>query len=132
MTPRDDDSGFTLLEVLVALAILAIALAGIYQIFVSGFRSQTIAQAKLQEIDIAESVLARVGADIPLAEGVVTGNADSGFAYKITMHRANVVNADTTTPTELFDVEVQVAPASVRSTASAATLKSKRLLRTAR
>lgn len=132
MKTHTHDSGFTLLEVLVALAILAAALAGIYQIYVSGFRSQTIARSRLQAVDIAENLLARVGADIPLAQGAVTGNENTGFAYRITMHRTKVLNADTATPTELFDVEVEVTSGPIQSGTAPVVLKSKRLLQTGR
>lgn len=67
--------GFTLLEILVALSILAVALGAILQSFSSGLRSLGAAEAHALALMHARSQLAKVGPLIPLEPGEQTGAA---------------------------------------------------------
>lgn len=79
--------GFSLLEVLVAFAILAITLGVLMQIF-SRATITTIASAQYsQAATIAESVLNDVGVDIPLEAGAVSGSTNSGFDWEVTIQQ---------------------------------------------
>ena len=67
--------GFTLLEILVALSILAVALGAILQSFSSGLRSLGAAETHALALMHARSQLAKVGSLIPLEFGEQTGGA---------------------------------------------------------
>jgi len=67
--------GFTLLEILVALSILAVALGAILQSFSSGLRSLGAAETHALALMHARSQLAKVGSIIPLEFGEQTGAA---------------------------------------------------------
>lgn len=67
--------GFTLLEILVALSILAVALGAILQSFSSGLRSLGAAETHALALMHARSRLATVGPLIPLEPGEQTGAA---------------------------------------------------------
>ncbi len=67
--------GFTLLEILVALSILAVALGAILQSFSSGLRSLGAAETHALALMHARSQLAKVGPLIPLEPGERTGAA---------------------------------------------------------
>lgn len=67
------EAGFTLIEVLVAFTIMAIAVAALLQAFTSGLRSGRVAEARSQLVARAEGRLAQVGRDIPLAPGTYGG-----------------------------------------------------------
>jgi len=70
-------AGFTLLEVLVALAILALAFGVLLQIFSTGLRTVDTGDVHARAIAVAESVLAGIGPDVPLEPGASGGvNAD--------------------------------------------------------
>ncbi|WP_245232311.1 type IV pilus modification PilV family protein [Thiorhodococcus minor] len=82
--------GFSLLEVLVAFAILAISLGVMMEIF-SRASIITIASAQYsQAATLAESVLSEVGADIPLEEGITSGTTDSGFEWELSIQAVDV------------------------------------------
>ena len=82
---RHRQQGFSLLEVLVAFAILAISLGVLLGIF-SRATSATIASAQYsQAATLAESLLTLTGHEIALEEGALSGETESGFAWELTM-----------------------------------------------
>ena len=85
MRRRQSQRGFSLLEVLVAFAILAVSLGVLLGIF-SRATSATIASAQYsQAATLAESLLNLVGHEIPLEEGTVSGETESGFSWELTL-----------------------------------------------
>lgn len=70
------DGGFSLIEVLVAFAILAAALATLSSAFGTGLRGTRTADLQLRAVDFAENLLAEAGRSAPLERGVQTGTAD--------------------------------------------------------
>ena len=75
--------GFTLIEVLVALAILAIAIGFGFRALSGGFDRLNRDQRSANALLLAQSTLARVGYDIALADGAVDGRTPDGFAWRI-------------------------------------------------
>lgn len=67
--------GFTLLEVLLAFTIFAIAVAVVLQIIASSSRASVRARADTEMALMAQSVMETVGIDFPLETGVWTGTA---------------------------------------------------------
>lgn len=85
MRRRQSQRGFSLLEVLVAFAILAVSLGVLLGIF-SRATSATIASAQYsQAATLAESLLTLTGQEIALEEGAVSGATESGFSWELTM-----------------------------------------------
>lgn len=77
--------GFSLLEILVAFAILAISLGVLLQIFSTGLRSATLAEDYSKATLHAQSLLAALGTEIPLTEGVIEGQIDARFHWRSTV-----------------------------------------------
>ncbi len=75
--------GFTLLEVLVAFAVLAVSLGALFQIFSTGTRASRTAEAYTYATLLAESKLASVGIEMPLHTGEQAGEFDNGFAWRV-------------------------------------------------
>jgi general secretion pathway protein I len=80
---HDADAGFTLVEVLVALAILAIAFGFAFRALSGGFDRLDRDQKNADALLLAQSTLARVGHDIALADGAVDGRTNDGFWWQI-------------------------------------------------
>jgi general secretion pathway protein I len=89
-----DQQGFSLLEVLVAFAILAVSLGVLMQIF---SRASTTAMATAQysrAASVAESRLAAVGSAIPLEEGTVSGDPEDGLAWELSIIPIDLLGMD--------------------------------------
>ena len=73
--------GFTLIEVLVALAILALALVVLLQVFGGGLRAAGISERYLMATMLARSVLDDFGTEIPAAAGERSGDIANGYRW---------------------------------------------------
>jgi general secretion pathway protein I len=107
--PLHQEAGFTLLEVVVAVAIASLALVVLFQAGAGGlFASDTASRAE-EAVARAQSHLAAVGRDAGLVAGEFSGDDGGGFRWRLR------VRPDETRPGEgvltgvtLYDVEVTV------------------------
>ncbi len=74
--------GFSLLEVLVAFAILAMSLGALYQAFGGSLHNLSVAGEYTSAMIVAESKLAEVADQVPLRQGSEQGE-ESGFRWKV-------------------------------------------------
>lgn len=65
--------GFSLLEILVAFAIMAVALTIVLRIFGSGVNNAVVSEEYSIAVQIAESIMARTGVETPLQVGETSG-----------------------------------------------------------
>jgi len=70
---RLGERGFTLLEALVALAILGVSLAAVYQAFGTGLRNDHQARLYEEAVALAEIRMAQVGTELPATAGRGSG-----------------------------------------------------------
>jgi len=83
LATRQSQAGFTLLEVLVALAILAISLGVLIPVFSGTLdRNAALADQKAATM-LAQSKLDTVGSGIPLTDGATDGTFSNGFVWHI-------------------------------------------------
>lgn len=75
--PREE-SGFSLLEVLVAFVILSLVATALFRLFSGALGNASAADDYSRAVLVAESVLAEAAAAAPLVEGTSTGSADDG------------------------------------------------------
>lgn len=75
--------GFSLLEVLVAFALLALTLGVLLNIFSRASHDAILSTQYSQAAALAESKLAAVGAEFPLTEGLISGEPEQGFTWEI-------------------------------------------------
>jgi general secretion pathway protein I len=110
--PRTRDRGFTLIEVVVALAILGVGLIVIIELFSGGLRlartsgeyTQAIGYARLKMEDLA---LAR-----QVTEGIEEGEFDKNFRWQLEVKKVDVLPleeaADFKLPIELYRIKMNV------------------------
>jgi len=106
-------AGFTLLEVVVALAIASLALVALFQAGSGGlFAVDTAARAE-EALQRAQSHLAAIGRDAALIQGDTSGDDGGGYRWRLQVQpvaqrqglAADGVTAETTI---LYDVEVAI------------------------
>ena len=78
-------SGYTLVEVLVAFVILALALTVLLRIFSGGLRNVSVSSDYATATLIAESRLAAAGIDVPLRPGESSGSEGERFQWTVTV-----------------------------------------------
>jgi len=109
---RGQQRGFTLIEILIAFAILAVALAALFQAFSGGLRATTATERRNAAVMLARSLLERVGADIPLAPGELAGVSEDGQRWRIAIAPSPLIVPEqrANSPIIPFDVAVSVVP----------------------
>jgi general secretion pathway protein I len=109
-------AGFSLLEVLVAFTLLALAMGVVMQIFSRGVNGATLADHYAKATMYAESKLSSVGADTELKEGASGGKFDDDFSWSMAVRPYQdpypkdqaVVDYEKLMPTQLYEVELKV------------------------
>jgi general secretion pathway protein I len=97
----------TLLEVVVAVVIAALALIGLFRGGVDGLLAADIAAAAEEAVQRAESHLAAVGGHPELVVGEFTDDDGGGYRWSLRVAPADRA-ADRDRPTRLFAVEVVI------------------------
>lgn len=80
--PARPQAGFSLLEVLVAFAILALSLGILMQIFSTSGRAAVLGDHYARAAELAESTLALVGSEYPLEPGRFDGE-QAGYGWRV-------------------------------------------------
>ncbi len=78
-------TGFSLLEVLVAFSVLALSLGVLMQVYSTGMRGVTLSEEYTKAIMLAESKLASVGSEIALEEGEARGEEDETYRWRVSL-----------------------------------------------
>jgi general secretion pathway protein I len=105
-----DNRGFTMIEIVVALLVLSIASAVLFEGFSVGFRNARTADDFTQAVLIAQSKLAPTGVAEPLSAGVSSGEELDKYAWTVRVDPVEVALDDSATPSQLqpFLVAVDV------------------------
>jgi type II secretion system protein I len=83
-TLRRREAGFTLLETLVALAILGVVLTTVFDVFGSGLRAAHRNEDRLLLALVAQNLMARSRLDYNPAGGDLSGDIEGGLRWEIT------------------------------------------------
>ena len=78
----DDESGFTLVEIVVALAILALSVTVLLGVISDGLRRTDLAARTAQATSLAQSLLGRLGTELPVQQGETSGELAGGFRWQ--------------------------------------------------
>lgn len=82
---RHTEQGFSLLEILVAFAILSLSLGVLLRIFAGGGNLSKTADDYYKAVITAETLLTSLGVDAPLQPGVTQGMTETGFRWTTTV-----------------------------------------------
>lgn len=113
MSKKDDRrkqtrDGFTLIETLVAFAVLSVGLSVLYFSFSDSLSLGDRGALSRRSAVLLEQVQARLGTDIPLIRGEQTGRFDTGGHWRVTVERAANSGTVGQSTSDLFQVHVEV------------------------
>lgn len=77
------NEGFTLLEVVVSLAILSLSLGVIYHVLANALGNESYAETVNRARLVAQGLIARVGTDIPATAGETSGDDGHGLRWRL-------------------------------------------------
>jgi general secretion pathway protein I len=104
--PCNDVAGFTLVEIIVALAILALSLNVILPTISDGLWRTSEAEAQAEAASLARSLLAQAGISVPLQNGEAAGRFDNGFRWRLEVTPYGRI--DQTMPVRAYKVVAEV------------------------
>lgn len=120
-------AGFTLVEVIVAFTILAIALVALMQAFSGGLRGLSAVESQALALAHARTKLEEVGVTMPLAPGAFEDEFDDGYRWRVTIAPSPTQpdSAFAAPALQLYAVQVEITPG--RGGTGGVTLNSLRL-----
>lgn len=77
------NEGFTLLEVVVSLAILSLSLGVLYHVLANALGNESYAETVNRARLVAQRLVARVGTDIPASAGETSGDDGHGLRWRL-------------------------------------------------
>ncbi|MGZ4958410.1 MAG: type IV pilus modification PilV family protein [Methylomonas sp.] len=99
--------GFSLLEILVAFAIMAVALTVVLRIFGTGVNNAVISEDYTLAVQIAESLMARIGVETPLQVGEFSGTEDDKYHWQVFIRTVAKSEADKIRNTATNDLDAR-------------------------
>lgn len=106
---RDSHSGFTLIETLVAMSILAISLVVILQLFSGGLKSSRLSDEYTRGIFHARERMDEILLARELTEGVISGQFDDGFKWRAEARHLDIPEVkEVKLPLRAFSINVDV------------------------
>jgi general secretion pathway protein I len=104
--------GFTLIEVVVALAILGIGLTVIIELFSGGLRLGRASVEYTKAVNFARMKMEEIAIKPNIQEGTEEGEFDPTYRWQVEIKKTNLLSAqkgrDLNPPVELFQVKVNV------------------------
>lgn len=124
-----EESGLTLLEVLVAFVILAVAMTTVMRVFSTGLEGTRRAERANLAAALAEAKMAAVGVLIPVRAGRLDGIEDNGYSWEVNIEPHREAGIGVTQPaTEAMHVRVEVRWPGARGATESLELHSLRLV----
>jgi general secretion pathway protein I len=104
--------GFTLIEVVVALAILGVGLAVIIELFSGGLRLGRTSEEYTKATNYARMKMEEIASQKNIEEGMGEGEFDDAFHWQVNVKKIDILpiekNPDFKPPVELFQVKVNI------------------------
>jgi type II secretion system protein I len=103
----DSSKGFTLLEILVALAILATAVTIIFQLFSAGLRNIAVSEDAVSAAVRAEAKMREILSNEELAEDSWTETTPDGYTFAVSITGALQQKTDSL-PVEVLEIDLAI------------------------
>jgi len=105
--------GFTLIEVLVAVAILGIGLTMLLELFSGGLRSAKVSEEYTKAVCYGKGKMEEMLTSRDFSEGETEGSFDDQFSWKVEVKKSNPSlgqpnESETKLPIDLFQIVVRV------------------------
>jgi general secretion pathway protein I len=105
---QKSQAGFTLVEVVVALAILALSLAVLLNVISNGMRQIDSTRKLAQAGALAQLLLAKLGTEMRIQEGLSSGEFPEGFRWRVRAERYGNAEDQQDWPVAAYTVSVEV------------------------
>ncbi len=109
---RRFDKGFTLIEVVIALAILGVGLMVIIELFSGGLRLGRVSEEYTKAVNYARTKIEEIKLKPPTGEGMEEGEFNDFFRWQVEVRKVDILplekNPDFKPPVDLFRVKVSV------------------------
>ena len=113
---KHETQGFSLLEILVAFTLLALAMGVLMQIFSRGVNGASLADSYAKATMFAESKLASIGIEDELKESAAAGKFDDDFSWALAVRpyqdpfpkEQSVIDFEKLMPAQLYEIELRV------------------------
>jgi prepilin-type N-terminal cleavage/methylation domain-containing protein len=105
-------SGFTLIEVVVSLAILSVGLIVIIELFAGGLRLARVSEEYTKAVNYGRIKMEEIAVKPKMEEGSEEGEFDKTFRWEVGVKKVDVLpieqKPDLKVPVELFQIQVKV------------------------
>jgi general secretion pathway protein I len=101
-------AGFTLVEVIVAIAILSLTLTVLLNVITNSLRQTSQAEKIAEAGSLAQSLMATLGTERPVREGLDAGQVANGFRWRLNLQRFGDVTDRQQWPVGAYKVSVEV------------------------
>jgi len=78
-----NEAGFTVLEIIAALAILSVSFSVLFNLLSDGLQRTSQTEKMAEATLLAQSLLARVGTELPIRPGLVDGEFEQGYHWRL-------------------------------------------------
>jgi general secretion pathway protein I len=108
LADQSDEAGFTLVEVIVALAMLSVGLTVLLGMISSGIGRTSTAERTAEAASLAQSLLAEVGTELAVGAEERNGVFPHGYRWHLTMRPYRASRDDAERRVQLYRVAAQV------------------------
>ena len=108
---RNNQRGFSLLEILIAFSILAVSLGILLKIFSTGITTAQVADNYTMAAQIANNLMAKTGVETPLKISEELGVENNFYHWRVRVNSQTFVSPELdlrALPVELFNINVLV------------------------
>ena len=105
---RNADSGFALIEILVAVSVLAISLVVVFQLFSGGLKARKLSEQYAQGIFHAREKMAEILLAPDLSEGETQGEFEDDYTWQAVITRVVPGDDEENLPVSLLNINVSI------------------------